>query len=377
MTKIIDTRKKFNALPVGTVLRDEDGWTHTKVADSVQKDGGEAHITTTYVDTTGLTGTFYQCWNHSPVVVSTSKKNVPNKTFLPGNIERIIQTIDPETVEVGDWIKIADDGRFGGFTSRSLVGEVVKVVNASNRYTGTNDKSIDFEHDGKIYTGYGYEWFVFADEPEVEPEASSRPLIDFSGSSRATARQYAKSNASRANEKRTNELLEAVAAAEQVDAYELNAALLDAMRRVGTRGGDRRQHGTELAHLGHIVQAVLENHADNLPAYAEGERSRKVETLEAEVEMLRQGVDLVRREKDDEIDKLRLDLLRESSKVNDARRIASARLESLDQALKSLDGVRTERDEIQAVLNYAFEQMSDTAKQRVLGFWDGVRGDAL
>jgi hypothetical protein len=148
MTKIIDTRKKFNALPVGTVLRDEDGWTHTKVADSVQKDGGEAHITTTYVDTTGLTGTFYQCWNHSPVVVSTSKKNVPNKTFLPGNIERIIQTIDPETVEVGDWIKIADDGRFGGFTSRSLVGEVVKVVNASNRYTGTNDKSIDFEHDG-------------------------------------------------------------------------------------------------------------------------------------------------------------------------------------------------------------------------------------
>lgn len=108
----------------------------------------------------------------------------------------------------------------------------------------------------------------------------ARPLIDFSGLSRETARNYAKAHVSRVNKPETNTTLRAVAAGEQVDAYALNEALLDAMRGAATRAGQsplRRIHGREIAYLGHIAQAVLEAHADDLPAYAEGDRSRAVE----------------------------------------------------------------------------------------------------
>lgn len=116
----------------------------------------------------------------------------------------------------------------------------------------------------------------------------ARPTIDFSGDSRATHRDYARLIDSRILDEQHRAVLRDVANGEaDVDAYALNAALIAAMRSGLTRFGqsmERRKHGKRVAALAHIVQAVLENHADGLPAYAEGERSRKIEALEAERE---------------------------------------------------------------------------------------------
>lgn len=137
--------------------------------------------------------------------------------------------------------------------------------------------------------------YVYEVDTEVERIASSdeptehpaRPLIDFSGSSRATARTYAAAHVSRTNKAETNALLREVAAGGKVDAYALNEALLDAMRGATTRAGQsplRRTYGKQIAYLGHIVQAVLDSHADGLPAYAEGDRSRAVEDMREAVQ---------------------------------------------------------------------------------------------
>lgn len=115
---------------------------------------------------------------------------------------------------------------------------------------------------------------------ETATETQARPLIDFSGDSRATAREYASSLLSKVLKKENIGVIHAIAAGQEVDAYAANAAVLDAMRTVSTRFGQsmqRREYGKRAAHLGHIVQAVLESHADGLPAYEQGQRSRKIE----------------------------------------------------------------------------------------------------
>lgn len=144
---------------------------------------------------------------------------------------------------------------------------------------------------GSFYRVWGYQPTVLS-LPDVEveaptgaPEAPSRPLIDFSGDSRATAREYAEAANSRVLKPESQADLKAVALGMQVDAYDLNEAVLDAMRSASTRLGQsmaRRDLTRKIAYLGHIVQAVLENHADGLPAYESGDRSRLVEAMKAD-----------------------------------------------------------------------------------------------
>lgn len=137
----------------------------------------------------------------------------------------------------------------------------------------------------------GGKWSLDSLEEVVEEwdKTSTRPLIDFSLSRYATAREYAAEANSRVLKDSSQVVLDDVASGLKVDAYALNEAVLDAMRSATTRKGQsmaRRDLATKIAHLGHIVQAVLESHADGLPAYAEGDRSRKIETLEGEIAAL-------------------------------------------------------------------------------------------
>lgn len=127
-------------------------------------------------------------------------------------------------------------------------------------------------------------------------------LIDFSGSSRETAREYALALNSRVLKDESRVTLAEIARGHKVDVYKVNAAVLDAMRSVSTRFGQsmqRRQYATKAAYLGHIVQAVLEAAADDLPTYADtGVRSRKIEEQATELEGLRESVTALNNERD-------------------------------------------------------------------------------
>lgn len=221
---------------------------------------------------------------------------------------------------------------------------------------------------------------------------TNRPTIDFSGPSRQTAREYAEAANTFLLRGASQADLKAVSLGLQVDAYNLNEALLDAMRAATTRIGNspgRRELARKIAYLGHITQAVLEAHADGLPAYAEGDRSRKIEELKTEVA---------------ELENRYLDAVRERNEERAGRLTAQERLIDLDEALTEAQArasrvesqfkdikasaneevsrlkeeaadSRAERDLLDQVLQYAFERLSGADQQRVFGYWDGLLAD--
>lgn len=203
-----------------------------------------------------------------------------------------------------------------------------------------------------------------AEESPAAP-APARPLIDFSGPSRATAREYATDLTSRVNNEGTNLVLNEVALGKQVDAYALNEALLDAMRHIATRFGQsmaRRRAGEKAAHLGYIVHGVLDNHADNLPAYEAGQRSRKVAALEADLaEAHSERASLVT-----EVEALKARTSAAQEESVRIRKVATARDSLLAETV-------ADRDQVASVLDYALDLLSEQDKARVFGFWDGVK----
>lgn len=273
------TRAGWNDLPLGTVLVDQDGWEHTKIADVDYTDEGDpVHaFTTTWRDpSTNDTGEFYSCWNWNARI-----KSYPTETQ-----------------------------------------EVTTVSDTPNR-----------------------------------------PLIDFSGSSRATARSYASDLVSRVNKPETNDVLRAVANGQQVDAYALAEALLDAQRHVATRFGQsmqRRREGEKAAHLGYIAHAVLANHADGLPVYESGQRSRKIEELEAEVADLRASV----KRANETLAETAADLEREAVKH-------ASTIENLIATDEAWNAAKAEAARLRAIHAYAYGLLSETDRARVQGFEDG------
>ena len=124
----------------------------------------------------------------------------------------------------------------------------------------------------------------------VEPESiepPERPMVDFSGSSRATARHYACEIADEISRRAVKpefvDLLYSAGYGGKVEAYALSEVLLAAMRAGLKMSKGRSNFGTKVAYLGYITHGVLTNHADSLPAYAEGERSRKIAELRSEL----------------------------------------------------------------------------------------------
>lgn len=165
------------------------------------------------------------------------------------------------------------------------VGSLATVVGLP--YVGAINVKWDVPCKDNNGLNWGEGWFDAVEAPE-------RPLVHFSdeaaGRDRSKARTAASVAISKVLSDEHNALFLAAAEGESVDAYALNEAVLAAMRSATTRLGQssgRRLMARQFAHLGHIVQAVLDNHADDLPGYEPGARSRKVETLEGEVSALR------------------------------------------------------------------------------------------
>lgn len=218
-----------------------------------------------------------------------------------------------------------------------------------------------------------------------------RPTIDFSGSSRETARRYAVEAQSRILKDESNRVLKQVAAGRpDVDAYALNAAVTDAMRAATTRHGQsmgRRALATKVAYLGHITQAVLENHADGLPVYADsGVRSRKIEEQAREIE----HAGRVNQRLTEDLTKLRQERSDLTQAASDERRRLCADIDDLKEgvqvATETIDGLLTigrardaalaeavaDRDEIAAVLAYVYGALDEASQARVQGYWDAL-----
>lgn len=228
-------------------------------------------------------------------------------------------------------------------------------------------------YQGSFHAPWDYQPLVLQSLPELQEEDSvpSRPTIDFSGSggetgyNRATARQYASDLISRVNKGTTNEVLTSVAeGSKAVDAYALAEALLDASRHVATRFGQsmmRRRAGEKVAHLGYIAHAVLANHADGLPVYADGERSRKIETLEGEIAALKvagaHGIEVNQ------------SLAADLTKAREEARALRREVESLK---RSVTHVQTERIHNGKVLDYAKSLLTDANRTKVEGFVSGL-----
>lgn len=219
-----------------------------------------------------------------------------------------------------------------------------------------------------------------------EIEATPRPLIDFSGSSRATARQYAYDLQSRVNKTETDQVLSQVAEGQQVDAYVLAEALLDAQRGCLTRFGQslsRRRAGEKVAHLGYIAHGVLANHADSLPAYEQGERSRAVnswreiatshqthiETLTAEAEER----DRLLGEAAEALAEARSEVEKGTEFRQHANDEVTRLLLKLSEQTERAEQAERERDAAAATISYVVEALDPEWQQRVIGYWDGVK----
>lgn len=220
-------------------------------------------------------------------------------------------------------------------------------------------------------------WYLGAEEVEEveleqeEDSVPSRPTIDFSGSGgltgtdRSTARAYAADLISRVNKGTTNAVLDQVASgSKEVDAYALAAAVLDATRGSLTRFGQstaRRRAGEKAAHLGYIAHSVLANHADALPAYADGERSRKIETLEGEIAALKvagaHGIEVNQ------------SLAADLTKAREEARALRREVESLN---RSVTHIQTQRIHNAKVLDYAKSLLTDANRTKVEGFVSGL-----
>lgn len=208
----------------------------------------------------------------------------------------------------------------------------------------------------------------------VDPE-TGRPTIDFSDADRdrSKARMAARAAQSRVLDAEHNAVLQQVIDGERVDAYALNAALTQAMSAAATRHGQsmgRRDLTRQIRHLAYIVQAVLENHADGLPAMESGARSPRIKALEIEIE----HAGVVNQSLTADLTKLRQERSDLTQAASDERRRLCGQIDSLVDVANKRDALLAEtvadRDLLAEVVAYAFEGMTACQQQRVLGFMD-------
>jgi len=259
-------------------------------------------------------------------------------------------------------------------------GEIYTVIRASH-YSLTIDargEELSFDH----------RWFDPA--PEKEPQPPARPTIDFGGDSRATARDYANSLLSKGLKAESMAVLNDAALGYVVDALALNEAVLDAMRQSATRysqSSQRKDHAKRAAYLGHIVQAVLENHADQLPAYEQGERSRAVESWKGIAISHQQYIDTLTREaaeRDELLGEAAQALAEAKAEVDEGTRFrekADAEVTRLlalvAQERERAELAELERDAAAATISYVAERMEDVGRAEMLGYWEGVKDATL
>lgn len=311
---------------------------------------------------------------------------------------------------------------FGGVTDDLKVGDRVRTAAAvAEAYRGLEatvtkvDPSLILRFDNPPAEGvrrcsdpHGGVWSKgsvtkIADAPvggdPVDDDAPARPMIDFSGPSRTTAREYAETLKSRINKPETNDLLHQIVNGGKVDAYDLNGVLADVFSGCATRGAQsplRREHTKKARHIAHIVQAVLENHADSLPAYETGERSRKIEALTHERDLIQseyvRDTSALRTERDEAFTKVAEkcgEISTLTLAASDERRRLCADIDNKQESINALyeriadlkaesDAMQADLDAAQAAIDWTVSKGADDAQRAGLRnaydtFLDGFR----
>lgn len=212
-------------------------------------------------------------------------------------------------------------------------------------------------------------------------ENTTRPTVRFDDRdvNRSTARSYANDLISRVNKPETNDVLTKVAEGGEVDAYALAEALLDAMRHVSTRFGQsmaRRRAGEKVAHLGYIAHAVLANHADGLPVYEPGARSRVTEEVRTALTEAREEVEALTaayNRRGREVEQVR------SESQAKVQRIVGAANDEIDKIKAERDAlaaelsvVKAEREAATLTIAHVVGRLDEADKSGVLGYWEGA-----
>lgn len=275
----------------------------------------------------------------------------------------------------------------------------------SDGWVHTKTRDAELNQDGENVTGEPLTTYVdneggrgtfysvwnWGGRVEVEPERPERrPTIDFGGDSRATAREYAESLLTTNLVPDNYAVLKDASLGYVVDAYALNEAVLDAMRQAATRfsqSSQRRESAKRAAYLGHVTQAVLENHADQLPAYEPGERSRAVQSWkeiatshQTHIETLTEEAEERVRLLDEASDALRqakheVDLGTQYREFADAE--VTRLLLELEEANRRAELAEAERDAAAATISYVAERLYEVGRAEMLGYWEGVKDATL
>lgn len=257
-------------------------------------------------------------------------------------------------------------------------GDIVRVIEvATGGDTGTvvaiePVKTRGVTTDGATRPDWSTSWFQVVDRDDMEPLETppSRPRIDFSLPRYSTARRYAGELKHPKLSGVDNDLLTQVSLGYMVDAYTLAEAVLAAARSAANRGRnakDRNTLATKAGHLGHIAHSVIQNHADNLPAYAEGDRSRAVE--DAKVALREAATEIDALTEQHETMKANLTAAREEAvELLRAERRQNARLRA------KLRDVEREEEIARVVMGQvATEFLTHAQREYVRGFSTGLR----
>lgn len=295
----VTNSQEFNTLPLGTTLRDGDGWIHTKISDFVEPGGGED--TTSYVQPDGTTGTFRRCWTYGPTRIVSIPHVEQTSGFAVGDLLRFINFDEVRSADL-----LILDG--AGETLYAYTGaETLEVI--ETRVDGTSEsvriRVLGSDHvDGDWWStqvNQGDKSFPrFAKIECPATTTPARPTIDFSLDRYKTLVAYAGDLWSRAHKEQTNVVLAKIRSAETVDVYDILDVLPDVFSVCATRAGQslgRREFTKQARALAYPVLAVIRNHADGLPTYEQGERSpalrdanERVRLLEERIENLLLGV---------------------------------------------------------------------------------------
>ena len=303
------------------------------------------------------------------------------------------------TFAIGDRVKIRDEyvgtGTRFSFGSFGLEpGDTATITHVHPEPDGYDATvSVLWDKGNHYDNGSNGGGGCFQKPPRVAAPAAAPPpppvhfAAETGGRDRSTAREACAEAVSRVLPPPANQILREAASGKSVDAYALNDAITKAIRSAATRHGQstaRREQAKRFAHVAHIVQAVLENHADNLPAYGPGERSRALADLKAEVasslaearrevehagkvnQSLTQDLTAARAEND---------LLKQAAS-DERRRICG----DLDTARANLAQTIREANEFEAALEFVLLNFcSDEDRLKVegfrLGFAEGSRQD--
>lgn len=255
------------------------------------------------------------------------------------------------------------------------------------RFRQPTDGELDGSVGGSDYHGFEeglaklIEEYGVLDDGQTQVEAPKRPFVTLG----ETGKRYASELSTlQGLDPALQADLAAAGLGLQVDAFDLGRAATAAISLVlGKRYwklSQREGFARKARHLIYRTDAVVENHLDQLPAYAEGERSRKIEALESERDELRAELTKLSDEVASTVRDAKTELEAAVERANQAETVVSNVVEQYNRLSKTagesdalLAETVRERDALKAALAFAYREFDDEVGRVLDAFTIGHR----